>query len=774
MSAFFISLRDLIAHFLSQGTPAIILALMIFELVSFMVSPHPLSKLTLHTKRLFRFADPWHSITTFLWLLLAVWSILYPRNISPISPSFLTAGMFLFLLGWLIRYQPDMFHRLSKRSRRIRPLLSDYWKSWSKLQISGANATLFAPSLEIIGLTVIARSLAFIPAFFLLPIVLIAGMLRESRKLAHVNPNVTPLTLKDIFPKLGHIALFFAIPSVAGLVIGLAVREYSIFNADVETAKSVLFTLSQIEGSIGILAITVIFVLTQLTAANYSTRIPAILFRQPAFWIPLLVLLTSIMYNLLIASNAPTTFPTGYFRSGLIDFSFIFAVASACGITYFIFKAPRTVSPESIIADSLKRFDKKWLDTIKRDWCRPNFEIKLNVVHDPFIVIERILSRAVDSGDNLTFISGLILIRDHLHQISQLDPRELPNYMMEFDAYLRHHFRSLVRTAAKNSDAYSLLQLVNFIRELDAPSSESIVKCDTFAYDYDDAAGELLLREIVRQALEFHLSECVTRAVNIVEARAVSVLKTLPDQTGTWLYDKMTTDPAISKQEYDRLWANDRRVESFERNYLTYLQHLGVNSADSALTEVSTSVVLTLNQLASSIAQEVKGIRMKVMMLNQATMCLREISTALLDKKLPMTLSLFPYGLTQADLDMHVYVAQSLVNYISDFLVTRAKGGVLEYMNVVDSAMFGLTLVKQHTEPGIRLLQVMGEAAKLLHNNPTYAENKNLQFVYGELIQRIRQVAQNSPRKDPQAIQEAAKSILDSLGEPEFEKKQSP
>jgi len=65
--------------------------------------------------------------------------------------------------------------------------------------------------------------------------------------------------------------------------------------------------------------------------------------------------------------------------------------------------------------------------------------------------------------------------------------------MMEFDAYLRHHFRSLVRTAARHSDAYSLLQLINFIRELGEPSPESIVKCDTYAYDYNDAAGELLL-----------------------------------------------------------------------------------------------------------------------------------------------------------------------------------------------------------------------------------------------------------------------------------------
>lgn len=772
----YVSLFTNSVHFLlEQVAFIIILSLLALELASYLFSNWSISSLKKSLKNVFTFKYPWDFVALSTWLLLAFLSIFYFDNTSPVSATYLAAGIAVFLLGWLIRYQPVILRRLSKFSRRIRPALRNYQNFWNKLEFYEIHTRLFGPWLEIIGIAIIARSFVFYPAFFIFPLILGASIIYRGRKLALINPNITPPTPRDLIPKLGHILLFILIPLSIAVIVGIVTREFAIFYADIETAKTILFTLSQIEGGLGILAITIIFVLTQLTASNYSIRISTILFRQRAFWIPLIILFASISYNLLVASRSPIMFPldTEYFHSLIIDLSFVFGLATACGIAYFIFKAPRMSSPEAIITDSLKSFNKEWLDTIKRDWCRPKLQLKLHVRYDPFIVIERILSRAVDSGDSLTFISGLILIRDHLHNPNTIDPRKLPNYLIEIDAYLRHHFRSIVRTAAKNSDAYTLLQLIYFIEELGNPSPESVTKCDTVGFNFDEAPGELLLREIIEQSTAYRLTECVTRGIHIVESRGVKVIETLPKQTDTWFFNQMKSDSELSKEEQERLRANYRRVGNFGHQYFSYLGSLGVKAANSKSTEVVRSATLAINNIVSSVIQDIDGYIMKATIVRQAIWNLDEIMKASCNNNLSagMSLSMLEYAAEHTDANQDEAVAWDLVRYVSEFLLSHAKLGLLGYMNVVDSAMFGLRIVEKYTDPAIHLLKSMGEAAKLLRQNESYTENKELQMVYNEIIQRIRQVGLVWPRKDPNEISSIAKSVLAALNEPEFKEK---
>lgn len=476
-----------------------------------------------------------------------------------------------------------------------------------------------------------------------------------------------------------------------------------------------------------------------------------------------------------MVSRSPIIFPstTESFDSLIIDLSFLLAFATACSIAYFIFKAPRMVSPEAIITDSLKSFDKEWLDKVKSDWCEPAFQLKLNVRYDPFIPIERILSRSVDSGDNITFISGLILIRDHLHRIDTMGPRRLPDYIIEIDAYLRHHFRYLIRTAARNSDAYTLIQLLNFSKEVGTPSPESIIKCNTFAFDFDEAPGELTIREIISQSAAYNLSECVTRGIHMVESGAIQVVKTLPKQTDTWFFNQMKPDSNISDEEQKRLWDNDHRVENFERQYFSYLGSLEAKAADSKSVDVVRSSTWSLNNIISAIIQNIDGHVMKAMMVRQATWSLDEIMKASCKNNLSnaMSLSMLQYAAEYTDPNQDEPVAWYLVHYVSNFLTLLAKFGLLHYMNVVDSAMFGLKIVEKFTDPAVHLLKSMGDSAKLIKDTAAYSDNTELQTVYEEIIRRIRQVGHDGRSKDPEQIRAETKSILESLNEPEFEER---
>lgn len=748
----------------------VILCLLAVELASYLFFTRPFARLTKVLKDILKFKYPWDSIALLAWLLLAILALLYLNNSSPVSSTFLSAGIALFFLGWLNRYQHQLPRKISERCRWIRPFLFNYSRFWDKLKFNDMRARLFGPWLEIVGISIISKSFIFFPAYFIFPVILGVAIIQRDKKLALIKPHIIRATYRDLLPRLGHILLFAGIPFAIAGIVGIFTRELTIFYADIETARSILFTLSQIEGGVGVLAITIIFVLTQLTASNYSIRISSILFRQSAFWIPLIILFGSITYNLLVVSRSFIMLPsnTDYFHSLIVDLSFILGIATACGIAYFIFKAPRMVSPEPIIANSLKSFNKEWLDTIKRDWCRPSFQLKLNVRYDPFIAIERILSKAVDSGDSITFIAGLILVRDHLHSPNTIDPHELPNYIVEIDAYLRHHFRSMVRTAAKNSDAYTLLQLIHFIEELGNPSPESITECDTFAFDFEEAPGELLLREIIQQSSPYQLTECITRGIHIVESRATNVIETLPKQIDTWLFNQTPTDPKLSEKEQRRLWDNDHRVENFERQYFEYLHSLGVKAADSKSIEIVRAVTISLQNIISSIIQHIDGYTMKAMIVRRAMWSLDAIMKASCNNNLSdaMSLSMLKYAAEHTDSDQDESVAWHLIYYVSDFLLLHAKSGLLDFMHVVDSAMVGLNISKKYTNPTIHLLKSMGESAKSLKNSAYYSDNKDLQLVYEEIIKRIKQVG-SGEAKAPKQIWATAKSVLESLNGPE-------
>lgn len=756
----------------------VVVVLVALELVSQVLSSRHFSNLAKQFRDLYRFKYPWDVAVLLLWLILAFLSVWYYRNTSAISYTFLSVGTVAFLLGWLVRYQPFIVGFLSRRFTRIRPFLRGYSSSWNRLELSTIRVRFLWPWLEIIGISLVSKALSFFPAFLIFPIILGVSIVQKGQRLAATNPGISPPKLEDVWPMPRHILLSALIPITIGILVGIATREFPIFYGDTTTAKSLLFTLSQIEGSIGILAITIIFVLTQLTASNYSVRVSRILFRQPAFSIALLILLISVSYNLLVVARSPIMFPadTAYFRSVIVDLSFILALATACGITYFIYSAPRMVSPESIIAHALRSFDGNWLDAVKRDWRRPDFEIRLNVRDDPFIVIERVLSKAIDSGDSLTFVSGLVLIRDHLYELGSVEPTKLADSMIEIDAYFRHHCRSLIRRAASNSDAYTLLQFIYFIEALEKPSPRSIAEADTFAFGFTGAAGELLVREIVEQSVEHRLIECATRGIHIIETRAADVIKTLPKQEDAWLFDSMKQNVKTSEEEKKRLWKNDYKVNNFERQYFSYLQSLGVIAANSKLAEIVRSVAWSLNNIISDIIQYVNGHTMKAMIVRQGLTNLDEVRKASCDNRLSdaISLSMLEYALEHTDPQHDEMVAWHIIWYVSNHLVSHAKLGLLNYMDVVDSAMCGIATVKKYTKPAIRLLEAYGEAAKLVKKNANYAENRDLQLVYGEIVQRIRQIGHNVPKKEPAEILAVTKQTLDALGEPEFEAKSNP
>jgi len=440
-----------------------------------------------------------------------------------------------------------------------------------------------------------------------------------------------------------------------------------------------------------------------------------------------------------------------------------FGALTAFGIVFFIWRAPRLVSLEAIVVDALRHFDDKWMSVVREDWHRPVMQLNLRVGQDPLVIVERIIAKSIESGDNLSFTSGLVLLRERCQQVVR------PDHMVEFDAYLHHHFRSVVRIAGKHADSRSLQQLIQFIRELGAPSDEAILKSKISGFD--PPAGEMLVREIIREAITERLVEPVHLALAVVEEGSDAVLRTLPAGDETWMYNPKQRELRLLDDE--RFRANDLRIDAYEEQYPRYLGEIGESAIKSGLRETGWAVSHSISMIMLQIHQHAKGLRLKQILLRQCTFSLWQMSEAACEAKMvrSMTLSMLRFLAEELDKDSEEEIAWLLVNDVEGILLEQARIGVLDTMTVIDIAMLGLQIVRKFTKPAIKLIELMGKASEFVKSLTNFSENRELQHTYRELILRIRQQRDIATSDNIEDINTTVKSTLESLGEPEFEER---
>lgn len=720
--------------------------------------------------RFFKFKRPFYSVSIIIFIGLFLLSFFYSKAYSPYTTTYVLTGITIYIISWLMRYQPHFLDLLGKRVKSLRPIFNRYYHFLNKkFKYHTFHSGFIGLWLTIIALSIISKSLSvFLLAFCLFPLLLGNSIIQSIRKDAANKNDIRMPKFKDLFLESRYtLTIVLVISLSVAILTGILSRQFPIFLGDIETAKSLLLVIAQILGSIGILAITIIFVLTQLTASNYSIRIASLLFRQPVFLTTLLLLVSSIIYNLIVVSNAASLLPSDVtiFNSVIVDIGLLLALLTAASIAYFIFRSPRLLSPEAIIKDSLKTFNKDWLDIVKRDWQHPNRKITLNVINDPFIVIERVLHRAITSGDNLTFVSGLILIRDHLVNPNTIDPQKRPEYLIEVDAYFTHHLRSLIRTAAQNHDSHSLLLLLEFIKEIGQPSPDSIQGNVDYLMDSENAAGELLIRDIIRQSLSNHLVDCVIKGIYIIANGAIAVIKTLPDQTSTWQYNGMPDISNISKGGQDTLWANDRRIETFVYNYISYFAFLGENAANLRAAPIVSNVCLSINEIVVSIVNEIKGNLMKAMLLRRALSALHQINENALKNQLSSYSVL--YYLQSATEKLNPGTDESsaweMARWVSSILKESAKFGLLDLSEIIDSTILTIHLSDKFLAQSELLIKSMGESAITLKKHSSFQQNNEIQFAFEELKSRIKQIGQSCKGNNAKKINKFAQDTLNTI-----------
>jgi protein-S-isoprenylcysteine O-methyltransferase Ste14 len=179
----------------------IILCLGALELTSYLFFSRSFSRVKKQIIDNIKFKNPLDSISLVSWIVLFILSILYSHNTSPFSSTFLSSGIALFFIGWLIRYPPYVVERTLRKRRMCRGLLKSYNSLWNKLRLYINNPDLYGPWLEIVGITIVAKSsIVYFPALFVFPIIIGASAIHKYRKLAMINPH-TDFLLKALYQR---------------------------------------------------------------------------------------------------------------------------------------------------------------------------------------------------------------------------------------------------------------------------------------------------------------------------------------------------------------------------------------------------------------------------------------------------------------------------------------------------------------------------------------------------------------------------------------------
>ena len=438
----------------------------------------------------------------------------------------------------------------------------------------------------------------------------------------------------------------------------------------------------------------------------------------------------------------------------------MFTILSALGYLYFANDSFRLLSnPEEIVANSLKQFNEKWLEIVRKEWGDRFGPTYIFINTDPFITVERVLIGAVTRRDIRSFITSLIKIHDALQLHSKKDDA------FALDNYLSYHLGTVARLAGEMKLDEHLMALLEYLDEITTPSRKAI--WDAKLTLFSPPAGTLLIREILTSAMENRIEEVANRAVFRLSERAKQMLNGLPKKEELYLtnvFDNVKME--LTEEEKEIRTANDWMVDNYEQGFLSHLGDVGVFAMGNSLPTISASASNELCDQAITILSSIEDQRYQFLLLRSALWGIGKIVDEACRKKVKgaIRLGLLPYGkYVKANPDNNTF----LLRYVSEVFIKMANYGIFEYGDAITLAILTINLGFYDPKISQRIISVYLEIAKGLQRETSQYNVDENSVVIKEILNRIDQLANNiSYGKKRSSVTKAAnraKKAINSL-----------
>jgi hypothetical protein len=646
--------------------------------------------------------------------------------------SLLLSGVLAFFIGWLVRYHPYLL-----RGRHSRPklLINSVIHILVGDKPRVRHLSYLGAWIELIGVAAVLHSVCgFLASSVVFPLMAYVAAERHDQWRAKTKPDSGfdrwRKTRPAIWPgALKSVRIVFA-PLIVALFTAVLAREGVLFWGLPSNVTSILIALAEMEATVGILVITLAFVLVEITA-TYSTRLVRILTQRRPFAYAVVAFAMAIVYNLGLAANSSRWLPTQQAPTDslLVDIAFVLAGIAGFTLGLFVKDALVVMSPEAMVEEALKDFDSIWLSVVRKEWSGRFGPRSMHVSRDPMILVERLLNSALNRGDVNSFRTGLMILSECIQRIAQEDD------LVILDKYLAHHLRNLIRIAARQASAEALFALCDFIQWIGTPSKDSIL--NTEAGIVGTPPGSALPRMIVDEAIEFELAEPAQQALYIIQELANHTLQTLPSLEEVWRHNPNRPDE-LAEEIRRELRENDQRIDNYKTGYLGYLAEKGQEAIAKGLRWVAWLASGSITVLIGAILRQVPDAPIQIALIRHAFWSQDRIVSHACMHKCPGAITL-GFGFEFDELENEV-VAESVAHYLTRFTISMARARILDWMTVSDVAFVAVTIAPRFPQAATMILKAFGEAAKDLRQEPDFAQQEELVSIHAELVSRIDQI----------------------------------
>ncbi len=539
------------------------------------------------------------------------------------------AGILLFTLGLFIRHLAEWQNHVLRRRMQRRQLA--WIPDWPRIEavIGSRHPELVGLAIEAAGLLLVVGRWELVP-FSIATLgmaIVIKAVFVDATKYPSAGLRSRDDQLGErILPSLWACAVI-ALATVAGfLLAGIVSREVVVFYGDRSAATSFAATLTQVVGTVVVLAITMGPVLAQLAASEMSVRSSLSLVRHLHFRVTVIVSLVVLAFDFYVLARSGGVNNGAPESWDLADYALVASAAALATIALFAWRIPRLMRVGSIVENELRAFDGKWVRRIIDEWHDGSEPRQLPMANDPLESIQRILYSAVQRRDYPTvqttvellerridvhFRRGDELIEVHESGVIQKQERGSRSHSAELDAYLNYHLWPIVALAVELKDRLTLAVLMNLWIHI-SPAETSVQlrmlkKSYRFFGDPVVVPGESLIRTIVIRTARAGSNLVVAEAVAHLLRSLPPLIRCLPRSEDTmylrygWPLEQnldSSSDENIDESQVlsdEERRENEKAIDRVFDDYIEFLEEIGqsilVHESDTTYFHVSYALI---------------------------------------------------------------------------------------------------------------------------------------------------------------------------------------
>ncbi len=677
-----------------------------------------------------------------------------------VTPARVTVGTAIFLAGWLTRYSV-MTQWWSMRS--LAPASRYAWSERLYRLMPVRHAGYVGAILEAAGVACILSSVAgAAAALLILPSAALASAYWPVRRaMTYHRARGRDYSPPDV-PAIGipwQTAAVLLVPlALVYLFAAFLTREVEIFTSGTETGRTLMLSLAGAQGTLGILALTLVVVLIQMTTAAYSGVLARTVWFDRLAALALAFLLGSIVFDVVVVARSDSWLAGDMARAGaLVDSGlFLAALAMVC-VLLSALASVRMVAPERLMLRVLQGLDASRIVWAAAEWPSPFGPRRLDPT-DPMRSVQALLRELISKRDLQSLRFGLAQLREQLEKYRHVADA------VSVHGYCHYYLGPLVDAAASETGAEGLEEFLNFVYFLRLPSPEWIKEV-RLGGDVDGPPGELLLRKVIDAAIANNQGIIAGRGLHLIAEQVQKVLPLLPRQEDTmWYNPSHDFSIQLTDEERHRLQDNGAKISLVRDRYIGYFQSVAERALKVPCDLAAWYASGNLSRLVTEICRGVDSPRVRERLMGRALHGLGAVAAAVCEAARPEGLNMMGLDSAMDALDAEDPEQAEAIDAIAAITgrIARKLGheGLLRYGTVSEVAMVGIYAGEKRPQAARILVEAMGHALQDMPTTPGFDRNDEAQFAVKELRERIQQVAWRTRGEGAEEVQQAAKQFL--------------